>query len=212
MSNNTNSCIANSCYGVYRTSFDRMMQNKHSPFCKPSSQLVCDQAGNPVLKTPQARGVLAEKYRARRAHVMRARALQARRRRAAVERFQAPRAQRRRRVERFKPAPPPPNGKPAGKGNGKKKAVVLTKAWCGYCKKIQEEMEDIIRMLGEMGIEVEVAPDHAVDPLMDEHREKGANGFPATLLMDENGEVQDVLSGYRPAEKFAAAVKEKYGM
>ena len=101
MSNNTNSCIANSCYGVYRTSFDRMMQNKHSPFCKPSSQLVCDKAGNPVLAQPKDR--IVEKYQARRAHMMRARAMQARQ------------AARRQRIERFEPKAPL-----KGKGDGKK--------------------------------------------------------------------------------------------
>ena len=202
MSNNSNRCIANSCYGVYRTSFDRMMQNKHSPFCKPSSQLVCDQTGNPVLKNTQQQGVLAEKYRARREHAMRARKHQAS-------------------VERFIPAEGPDakgkgkgngngNGKGKGKG-GKKKAVVLTKEWCGYCTKIKEEMADIMRMLNKMGIEVEVAPDHKVDPLMKEHKDKGASGFPATLLMDDD-EVMDVVSGYMPAEKFARAVAGKYGL
>jgi len=207
MSNNSNRCIANSCYGVYRTSFDRMMQNKHSPFCKPSSQLVCDQTGNPVLKNTQQQGVLAEKYRARREHAMRARKHQ-----AAVERFTARRS-RPCKVERFTPAEgPDAKGKGKGKGKGgKKKAVVLTKEWCGYCTKIKEEMADIMRMLNEMGIEVEVAPDHKVDPLMKEHKDKGASGFPATLLMDDD-EVMDVVSGYMPAEKFARAVAGKYGL
>jgi len=192
MSNNTNSCIANSCYGVYRTSFDRMMQNKHSPFCKPSSQLVCDQAGNPVLAQPKDRVV--EKYRARRAHMMRARAMHARRQ-----------AARRQSIERFKPEAPP-----KGKGDGKKKAVVLTKDWCGYCKKIKAEMKDIIRMLDEMGIDLEMPEDDAeVDALMAEHKEKGATGFPATLVM-EDGEVKDVVSGYMPAERFVKAVQSKY--
>ena len=191
MSNNTNSCIANSCYGVYRTSFDRMMQNKHSPFCKPSSQLVCDQAGNPVLAQPKNRAVV-ENYRARRAHVMRARAMQARRQ-----------AARRQSIERFKPE--------EGKGDGKKKkAVVLTKDWCGYCKKIKAEMKDIIRMLDEMGIDLEMPEDDAeVDALMAEHKDKGATGFPATLVMEDD-EVKDVVSGYMPAERFVKAVQNKY--
>ncbi len=194
MSNNTNSCIANSCYGVYRTSFDRMMQNKHSPFCKPSSQLVCDKAGNPVLAQPKDR--IVEKYQARRAHMMRARAMQARQ------------AARRQRIERFEQrAPPPP---PKGEGGGKKKAVVLTKDWCGYCKKIKEEMKDIIRMLDEMGIDLEMPEDDdEVNALMAEHKEKGATGFPATLIM-EGDEVKDVVSGYMPAERFVKAVQSKY--
>jgi len=51
--------------------------------------------------------------------------------------------------------------------------------------------------------------DAEVDALMAEHKEKGATGFPATLVM-EDGEVKDVVSGYMPAERFVKAVQSKY--
>jgi len=71
-------------------------------------------------------------------------------------------------------------------------------------------MKDIIRMLDEMGIDLEMPEDDAeVDALMAEHKEKGATGFPATLVM-EDGEVKDVVSGYMPAERFVKAVQSKY--
>ena len=123
---------------------------------------------------------------------MRARAMQARRQ-----------AARRQSIERFKPE--------EGNGDGKKKkVVVLTKDWCGYCKQIKAEMKDITSMLDEMGIDLEMPEDDAeVNALMAEHKNKGAAGFPTTLVMEDD-EVKDVVSGYMPAERFVKAVQNKY--
>ena len=194
--NKHNDCNAAPCYGVERTAFDRMMQAKYSPMCQPSSQILCDASGNPALS---AKGKMVEAYTAHR-RIRQQRQL-------ALARARAISRNRRARREGFE-APPPT------KKNGKrKKAVLLTKDWCGYCKKIKNEVDQIRKLLDQMDMDLVIAPDGDVDKHMAEHKDKGATGFPSTLIVDENDQVIDVVGGYRPANEFAKACKdvvEKY--
>jgi thiol-disulfide isomerase/thioredoxin len=95
--------------------------------------------------------------------------------------------------------------------NGKKKAVLLTAPWCGWCKKLKGELGELKQLLDKMNVEL----DHIEDEKeVKAHMAKDnrAKGFPSCLLMNEDGEIVDVLSGFRPAKEFAKAVKEKYRM
>ena len=95
--------------------------------------------------------------------------------------------------------------------NGKKKAVLLTAPWCGWCKKLKGELGELKQLLDKMNVELDHIEDEkkVKDHLSIDNR---AKGFPSCLLMDENGKIVDVLSGFRPAKEFAKAVKEKYKM
>ena len=95
--------------------------------------------------------------------------------------------------------------------NGKKKAVLLTAPWCGWCKKLKGELGELKQLLDRMNVEL----DHIEDEKeVKAHMAKDdrAKGFPSCLLMNEDGKIVDVLSGFRPAKEFAKAVKEKYRM
>lgn len=182
--NTNNDCNMAPCYGVQRTPFDRMMQKKYSPLCAPSAMVMCDQSGNPMLSQ---QGKMVELFKAR------SRAMRAARARARARKMRPTR-------EYFK------NGK-----NGKKKAVLLTAPWCGWCKKLKGELGELKQLLDKMNVQL----DHIEDEKeVKAHMAKDnrAKGFPSCLLMNEDGEIVDVLSGFRPAKEFAKAVKEKYKM
>jgi hypothetical protein len=200
--NKHNDCNAAPCYGVERTAFDRMMQAKYSPMCQPSAQILCDAQGNPALNS---KGRMVEAYTAhRKIRQQRQLALaRARVRARAISKNRRAISRNRRAREGFEAPPPPP------KKNGKrKKAVMLTKDWCGYCKKIKGETDQIRKLLDQIDMDLVIAPDGDVDKHMEEHRDKGATGFPSTLIVDENDKVLDVVGGYRPAKDFAQACKE----
>jgi thiol-disulfide isomerase/thioredoxin len=95
--------------------------------------------------------------------------------------------------------------------NGKKTAVLLTAPWCGWCKKLKGELGELKQLLDKMNVELDHIEDEkeVKDYMAKDNR---AKGFPSCLLMDENGKIVDVLSGFRPAKEFAKAVKEKYRM
>ena len=196
-----NSCNAAACYGPFRTSYDRMMQTKFSPFCQPSSQLVCNAEGNTVL---DAKGSAVEAFQIRRAHMARAHAI--RRARAA--------AHQRRSREGFEKTPAGPvapvKPKPGGNGNGKKTAKLGLADWCGFCKKLKSQLPQVKQMLADAGIEIEMVEDKAdLDKLM---KENNQNGFPFAVLVDENGVVVDSFSGFMPAEPYVAKVKKSFNM
>lgn len=203
-----NDCNSAPCYGPFRTSFDRMMQSKFSPFCQPSSQLVCNAAGNTVL---DAKGSMVEAYRANRAHVARARAMQARRMQA--RRARAVRGKRS--IEGFEAdqrkvpvVPTDPLKKANGNGKGKKTAKLGLADWCGFCNRLKGELPKVKQMLAEAGIEVEMIEDEAdLKKLM---KENGQNGFPFAVLVDESGVVVDSFGGFMPAEAYSARVKKAY--
>ena len=180
--NTNNDCNMAPCYGVQRTPFDRMMQKKYSPLCAPSAMVMCDQSGNPMLSQ---QGKMVELFKAR-SRAMRAARARARKMRHTREYFK--------------------NGK-----NGKKKAVLLTAPWCGWCKKIKEQLGEIRKLLDNMDVELEHVDDEK-EVKAHMAKDERARGFPSCLLMDEDGKIVDVLSGFRPANEFAKAVKEKYRM
>ncbi len=185
-----NNCNYASCYGPFRTEFDRMMQRKHgNGMCQPSAKLTCDANGNSVLVSAQDDQNKIEGFRIARAHrarqmaMARARAMQ--RRRAPV---------RRRLRENF-------NGN--GNGNGKGKAMVLTQEWCGFCKKLKQEMNKIKSMLDNKGIDVDVPPDEDAKKHAAKH---GLRGFPAVVVFDEEGNVSGTFTGFKPADGFVEEI------
>lgn len=197
-----NNCNSAACYGPFRTSFDRMMQTKFSPFCQPSSQLVCNAAGNTVL---DSKGSAVEAFQARRAHIARAHAIRRARARAASRR--RPRSR-----EGFEG--PPPNKIPVTptvplkpNGNGKKKVQLGLADWCGFCKKLKSELPKVKKMLADAGIEVEMIKDEA--DLKRIMKENGQNGFPFAVLVDESGSVVDSFGGFMPAEPYVQRIKSK---
>jgi thiol-disulfide isomerase/thioredoxin len=198
-----NNCNAAACYGPFRTSFDRMMQTKFSPFCQPSSQLVCNAAGNTVL---DAKGSAVEAFQVRRAHMARAHAIRraraAARHRKSREGFEGP-------DPKVPVVPPKPKPKPnggGGGGNGKKTAKLGLADWCGFCNKLKSQLPQVKQMLADAGIEIEMVEDKAdLDKLM---KENNQNGFPFAVLVDENGVVVDSFGGFMPAEPYVARVKK----
>lgn len=201
-----NNCNSAACYGPFRTSFDRMMQSKFSPFCQPSSQLVCNAAGNTVL---DAKGHQVEGFQARRAHIARAQAI--RRARAARAQAMRRRARSRKSREGFEgppqkkiPVTPTVPLKPNGNG-GKKKVQLGLADWCGFCKKLKSQLPEVKRMLAEAGIEVEMIQDEA--DLKRIMKENGQNGFPFAVLVDESGGVVDSFGGFMPAEPYVKRIK-----
>lgn len=201
-----NDCNSAPCYGPFRTSFDRMMQSKFSPFCQPSSQLVCNAAGNTVL---DAKGSMVEAYRANQAHMARARAMQARRMQArrmqarAMHARRARAARSKKSVEGFEE-----DKRKKANGKGKKTAKVGLANWCGFCKKLKREIPKVKKMLDEAGIELEMIEDEAdLKKLMEENDQ---NGFPFAVLVDESGLVVDSFGGFMPAEAYSARVKKAY--
>ena len=196
-----NNCNYNSCYGPFRTEFDRMMQRKHgNGMCQPSAKLVCDGSGNAVLESDaqDKRQAAFEAFRMSRAHRARQIALS---RAKAQARRRAP--VRRRGRENFEG--PPSNG------NGKKKKAKLGLAdWCGFCAKLKQELPKVKELLHQQGIELEIIEDKAdLDKMMKENKQ---NGFPFAVLVDEDGVVVDSFSGFMPAEKYAARVKKGHGV
>ena len=188
-----NDCNSAPCYGPFRTSFDRMMQSKFSPFCQPSSQLVCNAAGNTVL---DAKGSMVEAYRANQAHIARARAMRAR----AMQARRARAVRGKRSIEGFEAD--------QRNGKGKKTAKLGLADWCGFCKKLKGELPKVKQMLAEAGIEVEMIEDEAdLKKLM---KENGQTGFPFAVLVDESGVVVDSFGGFMPAEAYSARVKKAY--
>ena len=194
-----NNCNYNSCYGPFRTEFDRMMQRKHgNGMCQPSAKLVCDGSGNAVLETDaqDKRQAAFEAFRISRAHRARQIALS---RAKAQARRRPPVRRRRRGRENFEG--PSPNGK--GNGNGKGKAMVLTQEWCGFCNKLQKEMNKIKGMLDDKGIDVHVPPDEEAKKHAEEH---GLRGFPAVVVFDDDGNVSGTFTGFKPADGFVEEI------
>jgi len=190
---NNNDCNSAPCYGPFRTSFDRMMQSKFSPFCQPSSQLVCNAAGNTVL---DAKGSMVEAYRANQMHMARARAMRARAMRARAVRGK-------RSVEGFEA-----DQRKVSSKQGKKTAKLGLADWCGFCKRLKGELPKVKQMLADAGIDVEIIEDEAdLKKLM---KENGQNGFPFAVLVDEAGVVVDSFGGFMPAEAYSARVKKAY--
>jgi len=207
-----NSCNAAACYGPFRTSFDRMMQTKFSPFCQPSSQLVCNAEGNTVL---DAKGSAVEAFQVRRAHMARANAIRSARVAAHQRRSREGFETDQRKIPAtptvpLKPVKPVQPVKPNGNGTGKKTAKLGLADWCGFCKKLKEQLPKVKQMLTEAGIEIEMIEDKAsLDKLMKDNKQ---NGFPFAVLVDENGAVVDSFSGYMLAEPYVAKVKNAYNM
>jgi len=80
---------------------------------------------------------------------------------------------------------------------GKKTVDIITMDGCGWCQKIQSELNEIRKHLHDYDVKVHKHTDAAAQKFK-------ANAFPVAFV---NGDESKSIRGYQPAHKFAANVK-----
>lgn len=95
------------------------------------------------------------------------------------------------------------------KGNGSVVCLVAP-SWCGWSKKFVGEVGDsgekLKGALEGSGLGVSLVDDKSEEgkALAAKH---GTNGYPATIVLDKNGEKKKVISGFKPLDKLVEEIK-----
>jgi len=88
-------------------------------------------------------------------------------------------------------------------GKGYELIVLSASSWCGFCKKMKEQKQEMEKALEKKGIVMIYISDEDDKKLFEKvSKEHKASGFPHSVLL-KDGKECGTISGYMSSEKFA---------
>ena len=97
-------------------------------------------------------------------------------------------------------------GKPHGSGDKKEVLILSAMSFCGYCKKIHANKDDIKKALKNHGIDLKYVSDTENKAEFEKLQKKyKVKGFPASIVL-QNGKEMGRVAGYMPTQQFTEKV------
>ena len=92
--------------------------------------------------------------------------------------------------------------KPHGSGDKKEVLILSAMSFCGYCKKIHANKDDIKKALKNHGIDLKYVSDTENKAEFEKLQKKyKVKGFPASIVL-QNGKEMGRVAGYMPTQQF----------